>query len=366
MKNNILILIFSVLLIMSCGGADDTITPSTNGGSNTGGNNTGGPVDLNEWLIPVSEVRDGGPGKDGIPSIDNPQFSSVSEVSNVISDDLLVVGIKVGDDVKAYPHFIMDWHEIVNDNLGDVSVAITYCPLTGTAIGWDRVVNGSKTTFGVSGLLYNNNLIPYDRSTNSNWSQIGLQCINGLLIGEEPGIISLTETTWGVWKSMYPQTKVLNTITGFSRNYGFYPYGNYRTNNEYLIFPLNPRDDRLPSKERVLAVIDYKEAKVFRFNSFGQGNVIKDVFNGEEILVVGDQDTMVSFGLDNQTILLNFEYAYNGSETFFKDSEGTEWNIFGEAISGPGTGNKLNPKNSFMAYWFSIGAFYPEAKIYLE
>jgi hypothetical protein len=369
MKNNILIMFFSALLITSCGGSDEIINPSSNGGSSSGsgGNNTGGaPVDLNEWLIPVSEVRDGGPGKDGIPSIDIPNFSTVSEMSDIISDDLLVVGIKVGDEVKAFPHFIMDWHEIVNNNLGDVSVAITYCPLTGTAIGWDRMVNGSKTTFGVSGLLYNNNLIPYDRATNSNWSQIGLQCVNGLLIGEKPKIIPLVETTWGVWKSMYPQSKVLNTNTGFSRNYGFYPYGDYRTNNGYLIFPLNPRDDRLPSKERVLGIIDGEDAKVFRFNSFDTGSVVKDVFKGKNIVVIGDKDIIVSFELDNETSLLNFEYDYSGSETFFKDNEGTEWNIFGEAISGTGTGNKLNPLNSFMAYWFSIGAFYPEAEIYSE
>ncbi|MDX5585435.1 MAG: DUF3179 domain-containing protein [Aureibaculum sp.] len=369
MKNNILILIFSVLLIMSCGGGDEIINPSTNGGSNTGGggNNTGGGsnINLNDWLIPVAEVRDGGPGKDGIASIDNPRLSLASEVSSAISDDLLVIGIKVGNEVKAYPHFIMDWHEIVNDNLEDVSVAVTYCPLTGTAIGWDRIVNGSGTTFGVSGLLYNSNLIPYDRNTDSNWSQIRLECVNGELIGEKPAIIPLVETTWGVFKSMYPEAKILDVDdTGFSINYGFYPYGDYRTNNARILFPISPWDDRLPAKERVLAIIDNQESKVFRFNSFGQGNVINDVFNGEEILVVGNQDTMVSFGLDDQTSLLNFEYAYNGSETLFKDNEGTEWNIFGEAISGPGTGNKLNPKTSFMGYWFSIGAFYTNTEIY--
>ena len=372
MKNNILILIFSVLLIMSCGGADEIINPSTSGGGNSGngGNNTGGGgningVNSNDWLIPVAEVRDGGPGKDGIASIDHPRLSSVSEVSNTISDDLLVIGIKVGNVVKAYPHFIMDWHEIVNDNLEDVFVAVTYCPLTGTAIGWDRIVNGSGTTFGVSGLLYNSNLIPYDRNTDSNWSQIRLECVNGELIGEKPRIIPLVETTWGVFKSMYPETKILNVDdTGFSINYSFYPYGDYRTNNAQLLFPINPWDSRLPAKERVLAIIDNEVSKAFRFNSFGQGNVINDVLNGEEILVVGNQEIMVSFGLDDQTSLLNFEYAYNGSETLFIDNEGTEWNIFGEAISGPGTGNKLNSKTSFMGYWFSIGAFYPNTEIY--
>jgi len=366
MKNNFLILIFSTLLISACGNSDDMVTSPTTGETNTGGTNTTPDNTTNDdWLVPVSEVRDGGPGKDGIPSIDSPEFWKVNEVSNTLTDDLLVIGIKVGDVVRAYPHYILDWHEIVNDNLKDVSVAVTYCPLTGSALGWDRRMNGTKTSFGVSGKLYNSNLIPYDRSTDSNWSQLGLQCINGELIGDRPRIVSLVETTWGVWKSMYPASEILNTSTGFERPYGFYPYGDYKTNNGYFIFPINPLDNRLPSKERVLAIISNNESMVFRFSSFGQGTVIKVVFKGEEILVVGDQETMVAFKLNNQTSLLNFEYAYNGSETFFKDHEGTEWNIFGEAISGPGAGGVLTLKTSFIAYWFSVGAFYPDAKIFL-
>lgn len=365
MKNIFLLTIFGMLFVMSCGSSDSNINSPLegNGGSNSGN----GDIDSNDWLIPVSEVRDGGPGKDGIPSIDNPKFSTVQEVLNIVSDDLLVIGIKVGNEVRAYPHFILDWHEIINDDIEDVSIAITYCPLTGTGIGWDRIVNGgTKTTFGVSGLLYNNNLLPYDRSTDSNWSQIRLQCVNGKRIGERPKIIPLVETTWGVWKSMYPQTKILNTNTGFSREYSRYPYGDYRTSNSFLIFPVNPTDDRLPSKERVLAVIDNEISKVFRFNSFGDGKVIKDVFYGRQILVVGDTKTIVSFELDSETSVLTFEYDYNNSETFFKDNEGTAWNIFGEAISGPRKGAKLKPKISFIAYWFSIGAFYPQAEIYSE
>lgn len=369
MKNNILIWIFSMLLVISCADTDDGINIPSNDENNTENNNTGGDNsgtdNSNGWLIPVAEVFDGGPGKDGIPSLDEPQFWEVDEASSTLTDDLLVIGIKEGDIIRAYPHFILDWHEIVNDKLSNVSVAVTYCPLTGSAIGWNRNVNGSETTFGVSGLIYNNNLIPYDRSTDSNWSQLGLQCVYGELIGDTPDIISLVETTWGVWKSMYPETKILNTTTGFDRPYGFYPYGDYRTNDEYLIFPLNPIDNRLPAKERVLAIIDNEDSRVFRFSAFGTGSVIIINFNGAQILVVGDQETMVSFKLDNQTSLLDFEYAYNNSESFFKDSEGTEWNIFGEAIAGPGIGSKLLPTTSFIAYWFSIVAFYPNAQIFL-
>jgi len=141
----------------------------------------------------------------------------------------LVIGFAQGDDARAYPHFILDWHEIVNDRVGDIHIAVTYCPLTGTGIGWEREINGSVTTFGVSGLLFNSNLIPYDRNTDSNWSQIRLDCVNGDLIGTEAETHVLVETTW---KTMYPKTLVMSMNTGYNRSYGNYPYGNYRTARE--------------------------------------------------------------------------------------------------------------------------------------
>ncbi len=363
MKKKILMLFNSLLLIVACSSSDVSVDDDSPSGINTGGGGSIAETATDGWLVPVAEVRDGGPGKDGIPSIDNPQFSTVNDIATG-SDDLLVIGFKVGNETRAYPHFILDWHEIVNDNINGTSIAVSLCPLTGTSIGWSRKVNGNETSFGVSGLLYNNNLIPYDRATDSNWSQVGLKCINGSLIGEKPDVIPVLETTWGVWKSMYPNTKIMNTNTGFSRSYGVYPYGDYKTNHGYLIFPLDPEDSRLPSKERVHAIIDDDKVKAYQFNVFGSGNTIKDVFGGKEILLVGDATTIVSFELDSGTNSLEFEYAFNGSEAFFTDNEGTVWNVFGEAISGPRTGSQLKPTVSFIAYWFSIGAFYPDAEIY--
>ena len=123
------------------------------------------------WSIPNEQVLDGGPGKDGIPSVDNPIFYDISQ-NTVYEEEDLVVGYKRDTAARAYPHVVLDWHEIVNDEINGFPMTITYCPLTGTAIGWDRTIDGNVTTFGVSGLLYNSNLIPYDRRTNSNWSQM--------------------------------------------------------------------------------------------------------------------------------------------------------------------------------------------------
>ena len=356
MKKKISILMLSLFVAVGCSSSDTSQDPNELLG--------GTPNASAEWLYPISEIRDGGPGKDGIPSVDEPVFVAAAKASSLLSDDLLVIGIKVGETTRAYPHFILDWHEIVNDDVDGLEVAVSLCPLTGTSIGWSRLVNGTKTTFGVSGKLYNNNLIPYDRATNSNWSQLGLQCINGSLIGERPTLVTVLETTWGVWKTMYPDTEVLTTNTGFSRNYGVYPYGDYRTNNGYLIFPLTKQDSRIPAKQRVHSIIYDDKAKVYKFDEFANGDTIRDMFNGKEIVLVGDDTTIVSFELDTQSSALEFDYSYADSEGFFTDNEGTVWNVFGEAISGPGEGNKLTPTPSFIAYWFSIGAFYPDAEIY--
>lgn len=324
-----------------------------------GQDNNSPPVTSIEWSIPISEVLDGGPGKDGIPALVNPNLSDVQSI-NYLQDDDLVIGFKRGNEVRAYPHAILDWHEIINDNIGDVSVAITYCPLTGTGIGWNRLLKGSETTFGVSGLLYNTNLIPYDRATGSNWSQILNESVNGQLLGEEADLIMLFETNWKTWKVLYPNSKVVNTNTGFSRTYGNSPYGDYNTNNNRFLFPV-PKDSRLPSKERVLAIVDESDAKAYRFESFKSNNIINDSYKGKNYMIVGNQDFIVSFLLEGDTAALEFEYVHNGSETLLNDNEGTEWNVFGEAISGPRTGQALQSASSFMGFWFSIPAFYKTA-----
>ncbi len=323
-----------------------------------------------EWDIPEDEIFDGGPGKDGIPSLEYPDFVPAGE-ADYLSDADLILGYKDGDDIRAYPHAILNWHEIVNDKINDFAMSVNYCPLTGTGIGWNRTIKGIETTFGVSGLLYNSNLILYDREKDSYWSQILLASVKGELRGTEAETFQLVETTWETWKNMYPQTKVLSTQTGYNRDYTHYPYGDYRTNHNNILFPYSPVDDRLQTKERVHGVIMNGEAKAYRLGSFaGQLTLIEDVFKGVPLLVVGNQaeDFIVSFvdpSEDNGTEL-HFEVISRdspGSE-ILTDNEGNVWNVFGEAVSGPRTGERLEPTTSFMGFWFAWGAFYPGLQIY--
>jgi hypothetical protein len=318
-----------------------------------------------DWLIPTDQVFDGGPGRDGIPSVDNPQFTNVNDAPYLLDNDL-VIGIKIGGTIRAYPHSILDWHEIVNDDISGQKTAITYCPLTGSAIAWKRQGVVSNSEFGVSGLLYNSNLIPYDRGSSSNWSQMKLQCVNGSLIGNEIETSRIIETTYKTWREMYPTSQLLSTNTGFGRQYGVYPYGGYKTNDD-LIFPVSNEDNRLQKKERVLGLIAGGQTMAFVINSFSSEVSIENVsFGGEEFVVIGSSGKNFAAAykrkLDDGTTL-EFTFSEGEPPLVMMDNEGTKWNIFGEAIDGPRAGESLMQAKSFISYWFAWAAFYPNALI---
>ena len=224
------------------------------------------------WLLPIDEVF-AGTSKDAIPSIDAPVFEEyrprefLDEAFYLEGEDL-VVGMKIGDLYFAYPHAILDWHEVVNDERDEAFYSLIYCPLTGTAMAWDRFIDGELTTFGVSGLLHNNNVIPYDRKTDSYWSQMRGDCVNGPLIGEGAQHLTVVETSWETWKSMFPTPVLLSRNTGTQRDYTDYPYGDYRSNHELLPYPVSYDDPRLNRKERVHGVIIDGKAKVYRLSDF--------------------------------------------------------------------------------------------------
>lgn len=251
----------ALLVSFSCADNDDDPGLGTGGGQNSGSNDDG-------WSIPVSSVFDGGPGKDGIPSIDNPKFINVSAVETIQEEDL-VIGFKNGDEIRAYPHDILDQHEIVNDEIGSAKIALNYCPLTGTAMAWNRVLNGKTTTFGVSGLLFNTNLMPYDRESDSYWSQMLTASVKGDLIDQQAELKQIVEMPWSEWKKLYPNSKVMSRETGFSRSYDFYPYGGYRETTA-LLFKVDNTDDRIFGKERVAGVIVNGRSKVYQFDAMNE------------------------------------------------------------------------------------------------
>jgi hypothetical protein len=179
--------------------------------------------DVSNALVPLNEIRSGGPPRDGIPAIDRPRFVSPGAARGLQANDL-VVSVTVGGRTRAYPLRILVHHEIVNDQLGGRALAVTYCPLCGTAMVFDRDVNGHRLNFGVSGLLYQSSLLMYDRQTDSLWTQIGMQAIAGPQAGVPLNLVTSEHLTWEAWRARYPMGEVLAEPSGSRRNYSRNPY----------------------------------------------------------------------------------------------------------------------------------------------
>jgi len=196
-------------------------------------------VDNPEPRINLNNLLSGGPPKDGIPSIDNPQFTNIEET--IFSDDEIIIGVFLNNESRAYPYGVLNWHEIINDKIGDTPITITLCPLCDTNPVFIRKVNGQETTFGVSGKLYQSCLVMYDRLTDTLWSQPWGLGVAGENTNQNLQKIPAYKTTLGAWKQKYPNTKVLSHETGFRRDYFSYPYGTYYTDSN-LIFPVRNQD----------------------------------------------------------------------------------------------------------------------------
>lgn len=314
-----------------------------------------------EWLIPSDDIVVG-TGRDAIPSIDDPKFNSPPNI-NFIEDNELVLGLKIKDQIKAYPHAVLNYHEVINDELAGVPVSIAFCPLTGSGIAWKRHVNGKVTTFGVSGLIYKNNLIAYDRLTESYWSQMKVLGVHGSQKGKVLGNYQLVETTWETWKNMYPESMVLTGETGYDRNYSLHPYGDgYSSNNQQILFPIGNEDDRLERKTLGHGIYYKSSLHVFPIKGFPeQLGVYNRNIAGNEIVIAGSSRNglAVSYSrkLEDETTL-TFQNATDDLPVLMEDNEGNKWNIFGEAVSGPRKGTQLEAVPSYNAYWFAWADFF--------
>lgn len=325
---------------------------------------------IGEWTIDTDEVMDGGPGKDGIPALSDPPMVGAAEITYLQPEDLVVV-YRSGDDIQVFPHRIMDWHEIANVTIGADKLAITYCPLTGSALAWNRVINGEATTFGVSGLLYRNNLVPYDRATDSYWSQLRMEAVHGELIERRPEVYQVIETTWQTWQQMYPDSRVADAATGVysPEQYDRYPYGRYRENTQVLQ-PIKSDlwDSRLHPKERVVGIVTGSSARVYRLSSFADSvRAFHDVYNDNSLVVVGSaaDNFMMIFNRQLQDgTVLDFTAAQARYPVVMVDQEGNDWDLFGRAVGGPRTGEQLSHPTTFIAYWLAWFLFYPDSEIF--
>ncbi len=239
--------------------------------------------DLNNALIPSEDIQSGGHGKDDIPSIDTPIFKRALDYS-FFDEDTYVLGINHQGVAKAYPLPLLNWHEIVNDFMDTRPVVVTYCPLCGSGMIYEATIGGSRTTFGVSGLLYQSNLLLYDRRSESLWSQITGKAISGPLGGQELKPLPVQHTTLGAWKRENPETLILTTRTGFVRNYQQSPYQEYEDDQQLYHTPRHA-SDLLPAKERVIGIQVGDHVKAYPFTELANHPelILRDTFKGKAV-----------------------------------------------------------------------------------
>ncbi|MEX0600179.1 MAG: DUF3179 domain-containing protein, partial [Rhodothermales bacterium] len=313
-----------------------------------------------------SNLVSGGVPKDGIPALTDPEFVAPGE-AGYLTDDSRVIGLEIGGDMLAIPHNILWYHEIVNLNRGGEQLAVTYCPLTGSSLAFDRsAADGAE--FGVSGLLFQNNLVMYDRNTEESlWPQMNREAGCGTKDGTVLEMRPIVEMTWEAWRMLHPDTRVVSANTGFSRTYSpsGYPYGNYeQTNNANLLFDM-PIDERRPPKERALG-IPLDGGVAFPFGTLDRDafTVVSTQVAGRDIVVFWDRSSRgaMAFSPVVDGERLQFEAREEG---LFDAGTSSRWTIDGRAVSGPLEDTRLEPvAEAYVAFWFAWAAFHPETKIW--
>lgn len=276
--------------------------------------------DVDKASIPRREILSGGPPRDGIPSIDHPQFVGAVGAS-FMKPDTRLIGLTYEGQSRAYPISILNWHEVVNDRFGKQSIVVTFCPLCGTGMVFKAP---GDLKFGVSGLLYNSDVLLYDRATESLWSQIMMKSVSGPRLGEKLQLLPASHTNWEDWLRRQPDTLVLLPPAGSGRDYQRDPYRGYDKSRD-LIFPVTHRDRRYHPKEQVLGLVSAGQVKAWPFVELSKtGGPISDTVDGRSVTV--------SFNSRARTATVRLD-----------------------------SGEELP---AVIAYWFAWVAFHPETEVY--
>lgn len=345
-----------------------------------------------ELPIPKSQLQVAG-FKDSIPAITEPAFGAdwsgirlqlqqqalspefEFEFEPRLSTSSPVIGIRRRDTARAYPLGILNWFEVVNDEFptddgGSEPVVVTYCPLCRTGVTAERTVRGAPTQFGVSGLLYRDNLVLYDEATSSLWSQVRAQAIHGPMTGTRLELLPSTLTTWGEWRLEQPDTRVLlpppisKTVVGeVVRDVTKSPYGNYENVTRIGVGPGQLGDDRLHPKAIVIGIRSDGVVRAYPLESVREaGGIVNDLVGEKPVVVVTNDETLVAYDRRVGGQIRTFERA--GDDHLA--AAGSRWTITtGEAIDGPYRGEQLRPATSFSAmFWFAWVQFNPDTEIW--
>jgi hypothetical protein len=365
---------------------DDPSTPTDPVGRapSTGGNFLSSRNTVNGLMV------SGGVAIDNIPALTDPAMVGKNHSdADYIAEKDLVTGIVINGDSRAYPHNIGGRHEIINDVVGGQPLVISFCPLTGTGMVFDGLgADGSRITCGVSGLLFNNNLVMYDRrdardlSTMTLYPQMLGVSTRGAREGNELNLLPVVETTWRYWKTLYPETLVVggnrdddasvisSAFLYGNREYTTYPYPNYR---EPLTSPLfssspslsdNPTVDLFNLKDIVLGVRFGELAKAYPFRAMTDEAVINDTVAGNDIAIVyhAEEKMALPFSREFSGQTLTFDRIASTDTVFpymIRDQQTqTTWDLLGCGIDGPNAGQQLTQIPGHNAFWFAWATFW--------
>ncbi len=306
------------------------------------------PTGRDDLRIRFEEITWGGVQVDGIPSLDNPALIPAAEAEYLLDDDL-VFGVEINGDARAYPLRIMGWHEMFNDVIGGVPVALAYCTLCGAGILFETQVEGRATpfVFGSSGLLYRSNKLMFDRETRSLWNQFTGEPVTGPLAhsGIALKIRPTTITVWSDWRARHPQTRVLSLETGHIRDYDSgVAYRDYFASPD-LMFPTLTDQTRLHQKARIYGLRTAGGAKAWPLTAFASEPVINDRVGFTNVVLIG--------GAKTQTVraYARGELVLSGSVTDL-EGPGGRWRMTEDALLGP-LGERLPRLPGHVAYWFA-------------
>lgn len=327
-------------------------------------------------LVTSEDIQSGGPGPDGIPPIDAPKFIAARDV-DFLDDSEPVIALTVGRTSRAYPLQILIWHEIVNDTIDGVPVAVTYCPLCNSAYVWDRRVGDRILDFGTSGKLWNSSLVMYDRQSGSLWGHFTGQAIAGRLTNTLLEPVPATITSWEKFRSAHPRGLVLSRDTGSTRPYGDNPYPGYDdVDNPPFLFN-GTTDPRLPAKERVVGVADGPQTVAIVRSFLTEQGAVPFELGDRKLVALWAADTTSALdagtiseskevGSVNVVDVTSAELTIEGPGSklgTYLASDGTSFDVLGRAVAGPRTGTTLPTATHVDTFWFAWGAFRPDTRV---
>jgi hypothetical protein len=311
-----------------------------------------GDLSLPENLsIRLEEITWGGVRVDGIPSLDSPKRVAALEAKYLKPDDL-VFGVSINGDSRAYPLRIMGWHEMFNEVIGGVPVALAYCTLCGSGILFETKVppRQEPLVFGSSGFLYRSNKLMFDRETDSLWNQFTGKPVSGPLkdSGIELKIRPVVITTWKDWVARHPKTTVLSLDTGHRRDYGSGVVYNQYFNSSDLMFPvLVKNEEQVRRKDYVFGIRVAGGAKAWPLSAFKGGAVINDRVGLANVVLIGDAVSRTVRAYERGEA----EFSVSGKADKLVAPDG-EWMVTEERLNGP-KGERLIRMAGHIAYWFA-------------